>query len=204
MTTIPRRLAALTEDLGLSDLSRTDSGWTAVAELPGCWPIPFGEVSFGKGSSCVVGQSIPVSCAEVEFTLRARGQRWTGGWVNTYGEDRRIPRPWWEAIITRADCSGLLAVEFPAVHLPDSGFPDLLITRNGAVVGAECKRARGSYLDNDCQRRTFKGDTRRPTQDAWTTSALRAGIPLDALLTIWWTRQDIAPCDELTRDHRPS
>ena len=194
MKTVPRRLAALAEDLGLSDVSFTDSGWTAVAELTGSWPIPSPEVLFGKGSSCVVGQSIPVSCAEVEFTLRARDRQWTGGWVNTYGEDRRIPRSWREAIISKADCSRLLAVEFPAVHLSSSGFPDVLLARDGAVVGAECKRSRGLYLDSGCQRKMFKGDARKQTQDAWTASARRAGVTVDALLTIWWTRRDIAPC----------
>lgn len=192
---IPRRLAALAEDLSLSGLSDTGSGWTAISELAGCWPIPSPETSFGKRSSCVVGQSVPVSCAEVEFTLRAREQRWAGGWVNTYGEDRRIPRPWREAIISQAEGLRLLAVEFPAAHLLESGFPDLLLTRDGAVVGVECKRLRGPYFDSDCQRKVSRGDTQRQTQAAWTASARRAGIPGDALLTIWWTRRDIAPCD---------
>jgi len=193
----PSRLAALAEDLGLSDLSGSDAEWTAIAELSGCWPIPSPEVSFGKGSSCVVGQSIPISCAEVEFTLRARGQGRTGGWVNTYGEDRRIPSPWREAIISQAECVRLVAVEFPTIRLPASGFPDLVLTRDRAVVGAECKRSRGPYFDSDCQRKTFRGDTRRQSQDAWTATARRAGIPSDALLTIWWTRRDIAPCNGL-------
>ena len=117
-----------------------------------------------------------------------------GGWVNTYGEDRRIPRMWRAAIISRADCARLLAVEFPGVHLPNSGFPDLLLTRDGAVVAVECKRSRGRYFDSDCRRKTFRGDPRRQTQEAWTAVARRAGIPGDVLLTVWWTRRDIAPC----------
>ncbi len=61
------------------------------------------------------------------------------------------------------------------------------------VVAAECKRRRGTYLDNTCVPKVG-GDAFRPTQLDWAAGALRAGVPREALLSIWWDRIEGAPC----------
>jgi len=149
---VSERLEALCESLGLTALTQKAdaTGWTAKLQLTGCWPIPTKEVSFGKCSSCVIGEEIPVSCSEVELTLRARRRSWVGGWVNTYGEDLRIPSAWRGAIIPPTQARQLLAREFDPAGLPAAGFPDLVLARDGMTVLLECERERGRYRAGDC------------------------------------------------------
>lgn len=191
---IPPRLSAFAEAIG-AQVADTRAGWTTTLELVGCWPIPAGSVSFGKGSSCVVGARLPISCAEVELTSRARDNGWTGGWMNGYNpSDRRIPLDWKQSIITEQEARRIIATEFPRAAFTKSGIPDLIFVRDGVVVAAECKRLRGKFRNNDCEWKTY-GDTFRLNQEKWATDAIAAGISRDAILAIWWNRVDASSCE---------
>lgn len=170
-----------------------DDGWVVRPQFAGVWPIPSRDDSFGKGSSCIVG-SLEVSCAEVEITMRGRGAGFRGGWMNGYNpSDRRFPETWREAVITRSEAQALIASAYPGSHLASSGMPDVILVRDGRLVAAECKRQRGFHYDNDCVRKPG-GDRFNTNQMAWTTAAVQAGIPIDCLVSVWWTRLDTSPC----------
>lgn len=188
---IPARLLAFGAALG-STIADEGGVWVARLELDGCWPIPDREVSFGKGTSCVVGEKIPVSCAEVELTLRARNAGWEGGWISTFNPDRRFPRSWREALISEAVARRLLSTEYQVVF-STSGIPDLVFTKDGAVVAAECNRLRGKHRNNDCEWRTG-GDTFKPNQEKWASDAVAAGLPNEAIVHVWWNRVDKSTC----------
>src|SRR5450759_1354440 len=107
---IPERLVALGDILALSsimeilDIERSPprrTGWTAARAFKACWPVPDGSVSFGKGSRCIIGEGIAVSCAEVELALAAKNAGWEGGWVRGYAPDSRFPGAWRRAAISR-------------------------------------------------------------------------------------------------------
>ena len=189
--TLPARLEAFGEAIG-GAIANLEGVWVASVDLPGCWPIPDGSVTFGKGSSCVVGETIAVSCAEVELTLRARRAGWTGGWVSTFRPDSRFPSAWREALIDESTARRLLAAELPG-RITSSGMPDLIFSKDGQVVTAECKRLRGRYRGNDCAWRSG-GDAFKPNQERWATEALNAGLPPDAIVQVWWTRVDQSRC----------
>src|SRR4051794_38807307 len=105
-----------------------DDGWIARTQLTGCWPVPAGDDSFGKGSSCIVGTELPVSCAEVEFTCRARVAGFTGGWMNGYNpSDRRFPSGWRQAVVPPSRAHELIRSAYPGLSLPTSGMPDLIL-----------------------------------------------------------------------------
>lgn len=191
--TVPPRLIAFADAIG-ARLELSSAGWTAELAFTGCWPIPSRDVSFGKGSSCIIGIDVPVSCAEVELTTRARSAGWVGGWMSGYNPaDRRFPGAWRNALITEPMARQLVATEFPRVNFPRSGIPDLIVARHGLVVAAECKRRSGHYFDNDCVTKPG-GDALRPSQQQWTSDALMAGIPSDVLVTVWWQRLEASPC----------
>jgi hypothetical protein len=48
-----------------------------------------------------------------------------------------------------------------------AGIPDLVFSRNGAVVAAECKRKAGWYTGNDCAQARSKGDTVKVSRLGW-------------------------------------
>lgn len=189
----PTRLAAFAQAIG-AHLTETDGGWIANLDLIGCWPIPPTSEAFGKQSSCIVGDSILVSCAEVELAFRAKSAGWEGGWFSGYEPtDPRFPDDWRKALISESTARRIISTEFPAADFGTSGMPDLLLIHGGRVVAAECKRLRGKYRGNDCKWRTG-GDSFKPNQELWKADAKAAGIPPDALLAVWWNRVDPANC----------
>ena len=200
---VPERLVALTPVLGLSDITESldlernpprRSGWTAARVFTACWPIPDGSVSFGKGSSCVVGEDIGVSCVEVELALAARNAGWEGGWVRGYALDSRFPATWRRAVISRRDACSLLSREFNASRFAeDDGFPDLVLALGSTVVRAECKRLRDRWWDNTGAWKVFGGDSPTQSQIIWNTMTRRAKASPDGNLTIAWTRLDASP-----------
>jgi hypothetical protein len=189
----PSRLVSLAEAIG-ARVSNEEGEWIARLQLTGCWPIPPRDETFGKGSSCIVGTDVPISCAEVELTNRARRAGWEGGWISAFNPfDRRFPADWRPALINEPEARSLLGQEFPSVAVRVSGIPDLVLARGGSVVAAECKRVRGAYRDNDCARKSG-GDSFKRTQTDWASEVIAAGISRDALLTVWWDRADASPC----------
>jgi hypothetical protein len=187
------RLHAFGEAVG-AEVSFEADEWVARLELVGYWPIPGVDVAFGKRSSCVLGSDTPLSCVEVELTHRARAQGWVGGWISSYNPaDRRFPREWRPALISEAEARSLIAQERPEVAVALAGIPDLIFVRDGLIVAPECKRQRGPYRDENCQRKVG-GDRFRPTQLQWAADAIASGLPREALLTIWWERLDPSPC----------
>lgn len=189
---VPDRLLAFAEAIGAL-ISDSPTGWSANLDLVGCWPIPPGAVSFGKGSSCVVGAEIAVSCTEVELTVRARNAGWEGGWISTFNPDSRFPSGWRRALISKTEAIRILRSEFPRATEATAGIPDLVFKSDGRVVAAECKRLRGRYRNNDCEWRTG-GDAFRPSQDSWAAAAIANGVSSEALLAVWWNRVDAANC----------
>jgi hypothetical protein len=189
---VPDRLAAFGQALGAAIMA-LGPDWIATLELQGCWPVPDGGATFGKGSSCIVGFDLPISCAEVELTGRARRAGWKGGWVSTFNPDARFPSAWRSALISQWDADQLIAAEFPRAAGAVAGVPDLIFLRDGLLVAAECKRRRGRYRNNQCEWRTG-GDTFKQSQERWWADATVAGVPAEALLSIWWDRIDSADC----------
>jgi hypothetical protein len=171
-----------------------DDGWVVRPQFAGAWPIPSPDRSFGKRSSCIVGSALDVSCAEVEIALRGRDAGFRGGWMNGYNpSDRRFPEAWREAVITRSEAEALIASVYPGRRLQSAGMPDLVLVRDGGLVAAECKRLRGYHYDNDCVRKPG-GDRFNANQQAWARAAAQAGISVDSLVSVWWTRVDRSPC----------
>jgi hypothetical protein len=197
VTTLPDRLVELADALGLMDLRPEGKGWRASVEFDSVWPIPLVNTNFGKQASCIVGSRFPVSCAEVELTIRS-DPSWDGGWFrDAYRANASFPGDWAKYAIDRTRRDALLAEEFPrAAALPSEGTPDLVFARSGRVVTAECKRQQGWYLDNECERKRLSGDGERESQRAWLAMERRRAVPAEALLTVWWIRRDIALCGD--------
>ena len=192
---VPDGLRELARLLRIEITSWTESGWVATGEFDGLWPPPGRETHFGKGSSCVIGDTIPVSCTELELALRARPE-WSGGWVrDTYRPDRRFPNAWRAAHISGAEAAELIARRFPNAQVSTvSGIPDVVLARRRTVYLIECKRLPGRYRDADCTWKPYKGDGPQATQLAWAHAAREGGIEPSSLVTLWWTRRDIARC----------
>lgn len=198
MTTLPGRLVDLADALGLTDLRPDGKGWRASVKFDSVWPIPLIRTNFGKRASCIVGSRFPVSCAEVELTIRSQNAHWEGGWFrDAYRTNASFPRDWADYTIDRTERDALLAEEFPrAAELPAEGTPDLVLARSGKVVTVECKREEGWYLNNDCERKKLSPDGERDSQRAWLQMARRRAVPAEALLTVWWIRRDMALCGD--------
>jgi hypothetical protein len=194
---VPARIASIAGDLKARRISQTPDGiWTATLTLDGVWPIPAGRATLGKGSSCIVGSDVSISCAEVELTRRARTGAWEGGWLNpSWINDPRLPEPWRDALISTSEAERLITTEFGEGSLPMEGAPDLLLAKDGVVVWVECKRSVESFFDNECRRRVW-GDSIRASQAHWISASLAAGIPGEAILSINWSRRDMSHCGQ--------
>ena len=56
--TLPPRLESFAAAIGAA-INSVNGVWIASLDLNGCWPIPDGSVSFGKGSKdCVPGRVV--------------------------------------------------------------------------------------------------------------------------------------------------
>lgn len=184
---------AFCEATGTTLSGRTNGRWLGHRAWTGVFPPPDISEFFGKRSSCIVGASIPVSCAEVELVHSLRLAGWDAGWASRYRADPRFPAEWRPYLASSGDVKRIFAVEFPALSerigsALDDGIPDVVAARDGRVVVAECKRERGFYLGADGFRRRFNGDSYRPSQEAWLARHRR---PLAAaFVELWWTRTE--------------
>jgi hypothetical protein len=196
MKPVPFALLQLADRIGIQIDDWTEAGWIASTEFEGVWPPPDERTHFGKRSSCIVGNSIAVSCAEVELSLRLK-PGWEGGWVHsTYRPGSTFPDSWLNATITKDVATALLEREYPRTGVTAAaGIPDLVVERDGVVFLLECKREAGDYRNADCEWRHFRGDAPRRSQLAWAQDAITAGIRPDSRITVCWNRKDVARCD---------